>query len=493
MAEHPTDDPNVATAAGAAPSLLEAVANTGLEGPPPMVGGPINPTEPFPSLDHDLMSAFLAFRQNYPQMMAQMRAAAAAPTVDGSSPPSAAPTQAATPKDASSSPAIAAEAAEAETFPPPPVVPKTTDAPAFPPVPPPILPKTLVSSRILPPPPPPPPVPGAAVAAASVPAENKAAMKPKEPAGPPPWHLMKAANQPAKASEPASSSRKNNDEQEVIDVDEEAKRLKLKRPSQAVLDEMMVNDQDAEPGSLDKKQKLMCKVVHPPTLATEAIWIVLELGPEAPDDYHQLAGIYGKVGTMNGKSIYKATHHSCEGAPKLTSFLWHDGKSDGFVWSYNVDNTVPVAWNMVEVIGWVSTDFSQTWIPWNAPQPVGYMKWFNMHTYWREKFSMLKEANLALTAEKNFLQEMMGKSHGKSQDGSGLPKVQKTGWMAKMVALTVAYQMHRWPLCDELINKWLDMMLTCFKFYIWMIMSMSCPCHVHVISWFYIHVHDIMG
>ena len=55
---------------------------------------------------------------------------------------------------------------------------------------------------------------------------------------------------------------------------------------------------------------------------------------------------------MNGKSIYKATHHSCEGAPKLTSFLWHDGKSDGFVWSYNVDNTVPVAWNMVEVIGW---------------------------------------------------------------------------------------------------------------------------------------------
>ena len=114
--------------------------------------------------------------------------------------------------------------------------------------------------------------------AASVPTENKVmAMKPKEPAGPPPWHLLRAANQPAKASEPASSSKKNKDEQEVILVEDEARRLKLKRPSQAVLDEMMVNDQDAEPGSLDKKQKLMCKVVHPPTLATEAIWIVWNL------------------------------------------------------------------------------------------------------------------------------------------------------------------------------------------------------------------------
>ena len=369
--------------------------------------------------------------------MAQLRSAAnAAPTVAvasaGAPPTGAAASAGAPPMDASSSPVVAAEAT---TVPPPSVVPKTpmiegkADAPAFPPVPPPVFSKNVATSRILPPPPPPPPVPGATVEADLVPAENKVmAMKPKEPSGPPPWHLMRAANQPAKASEPASSSKKSNDEQGVIVVEDEAKRLKLKRPSQAVLDELMVNDQDAEPGSLDKKQKLMCKVVHPPTLATEAIWIVLELGPEAPDDYHQLAGIYGKVGTMNGKSIYKATHHSCEGAPKLTSFLWHDGKSDGFVWSYNVDNTVPVAWNMVEVIGWVSTDFSQTWIPWNAPQPVGYMQWFNMHTYWREKFSMLKEANLALTAEKNFLQEMMDKSHGKSQDGSGFPKIQKN-WL----------------------------------------------------------------
>ena len=160
MAEHPTDDSNVAKAAGAGPTLLEAVANTQLEGLAPLEGGPINPAEPFPELDHDLMAAF-------PQMMAQLRpaAASAAPTVAAAS-AGAPPPEAATPMDASSSPVVAAEA---KTVPPASVVPKTpviegkADAHAFPPVPPPVLPKHVITSRILPPPPPPPPVPGAAV------------------------------------------------------------------------------------------------------------------------------------------------------------------------------------------------------------------------------------------------------------------------------------------------------------------------------------------
>ena len=133
MAEAPTD---VAPDAGAVPTLLEAVANTGLEGaaPTPTEMGPFNPSEPFPQLDHDLMTAFMTFRQNYPQMMAQLRSAANAP------PTVAAASAGAPPMDASSSPVVAAGAT---TVPPPPVVPKTpviegkADAPAFPPVPPP--------------------------------------------------------------------------------------------------------------------------------------------------------------------------------------------------------------------------------------------------------------------------------------------------------------------------------------------------------------------
>ena len=170
------------------------------------------------------------------------------------------------------------------------------------------------------------------------------------------------------------------------------------------------------------------------------------------------AGVFHKIGVLNSKPIYKSQQKDLVGSPDRVSYIWGLPDHEGLYWSaepVDVHHTPNPSWDMIGMIGWISGNFQEVWVPWDGQ--VASIKVSGFQAYLIEKLKSLEDKCLLLEGEKAGLQEALHPSTGLGPDG--LPRIVKTGWKNKMVALCVAYMNGSWNKCDRLITKWLGCIL----------------------------------